>query len=356
MMSTEIKGNDLEKKKEVEISPFEEQMNVYLDEMYDNPNSKSVQKNLYVKNVLYYEKALNKFLYQFNMQELTNLIIAIPSTSEDLKDSIFGFCSQYLDWCVYKNLISFNIMNALDRKSLTETSKNIAQRKIYAGDKFYKLLIKLESHTAVQNFISLVLAKIGLMGNDLIEIRSARYSDIDRENMVIRVCNDETGEITKELKITDRDLIWLDKARKEEKTKGGIPYNNSGYIIKTTGEEDKIIEETAIYSRINNAFNQSNLKRISFKTINRSAKIEEILNIREDRKITTNDIHGVAIYFEPEASRGSYNSLKKLYESVSDEKVMVVYRSKVKEEDLEDNNSKEFVENLRKELGIIESK
>ena len=355
-MVTDIKENELEKDEKIEISPFEEQMNVYLDEMYDNPNSKSVQKNLYVKNVLYYEKALDKFLYQFNIQELTNLILAIPSTSDDLKDSIFGFCSQYLDWCVYKNLISFNIMNALDRKSLTETSQNIAQRKIYAGNKFYKLLIKLEKHTAVQNFISLVLAKIGLMGNDLIEIRSAKYSDIDRENMIFRVCNEETGEIIKELKITDRDLIWLDKAKRENKTKGGILYNNTGYIIKTTGEEDKIIEETAIYSRINNAFNQSNLKRISFKTINRSAKIEEILNIRERRKITTNDIHGVVIYFEPEASRGSYNSLKKLYESVSNEKVMVVYRSKVKEEDLEDKNSKEFVENLRKELGIIESK
>lgn len=355
-MSTEIKGNNLEKKKEVEISPFEEQMSVYLDEMYDNPNSKSVQKNLYVKNVLYYEKALNKFLYQFNMQELTNLIIAIPSTSEDLKDSIFGFCSQYLDWCVYKNLISFNIMNALDRKSLTETSKNIAQRKIYAGDKFYKLLSELEKHTAVQNFISLVLAKIGLMGNDLIEIRSAKFSDIDRENMIFIVCNDETGEIIKELKITERDLIWLEKASEETQTKGGIPYNNTGYIIKTTGEDDKIIEETAIYSRINNAFKQSNLKRISFKTINRSAKIEEILNIRENRKITTNDIHGVASYFEPDSSRGSYNSLKKLYESVSDEKVMIVYRSKVKEEDLQDNNSKQFVDKLRKELGIIESK
>ena len=61
-MSTEIKGNDLEKKKEVKISPFEEQMDVYLDEIYDNPNSKSVQKNLYVKNFLYYDKALNKFL------------------------------------------------------------------------------------------------------------------------------------------------------------------------------------------------------------------------------------------------------------------------------------------------------
>lgn len=356
-MSTEIKGNDLEKKKEVKISPFEEQMDVYLDEIYDNPNSKSVQKNLYVKNVLYYEKALNKFLYQFNIQELTNLILAIPSTSDDLKDSIFGFCSQYLDWCVYRNLISFNIMNALDRKSLTETSKNVAQRKIVAGDKFYKLLSELDKHTAVQNFISLVLAKIGLMGIDLIEIRTARYSDIDRENMVFRVCDDETGEIIKELKITERDLIWLEKAQNEMVSKKGIPYNNTGYIIKTTGEEDdKPIEETAIYSRINNAFNHSNLKRISFKMINRSAKIEEILKIREDRKITTNDIHGVCLYFEPEASRGSYNSLKKLYESVSDEKVMVVYRSKIKEEDLEDNNSKQFVENLRKELGIIESK
>lgn len=350
------KNTDTNNEKEVEISEFEEQMNEYLDEIYDNPNSRSVQKNLYVKNVLYYEKALNKFLYQFNIQELTNLILAIPSTSDDLKDSIFGFCGQYLDWCVYRGVISFNIMNALDRKALTGTSKNIAQRKIFAGDKFYNLLSELEKHTAVQNFISLVLAKIGLMGIDLIEIRSARYSYIDRENMIFRVCNDETGEIIKELKITNRDLTWLEKARKEEKTKGGIPYNNSGYIIKTTGNEDKIIEETAIYSRINNAFTQSNLKRISFKTINRSAKIEEILNIRENRKITTNDIHGVCIYFEPEASRGSYNSLKKLYESVSDEKVMVVYRSKVKEEDLEDNNSKQFVENLRKELGIIESK
>lgn len=335
---------------------YEKIINTYLNDIYDNPNSKMVQYNLYKQNILFYEQALGKYLYNFNIEELNNLISSVPSNSSDLRSAVFGFCNQYLDWCVYKNLITINNMKALDREELTKISKKASINKIFAGDKFYNLLSELEKHTAVQNFISLVLAKIGLMGIDLIEIRSAKYSDIDRENMIFRVCNDETGEIIKELKITDRDLIWLEKAREEDKTKGGIPYNNGRYIIKTTGNEDKIIEETAIYSRINNAFTQSNLKRISFKTINRSAKIEEILNIRENRKITTNDIHGVALYFEPEASRGSYNSLKKLYESVSDEKVMVVYRSKVKEEDLEDNNSKKFVENLRKELGIIESK
>lgn len=328
------------------VTEFEKLMDNYLNEIYKNPSSKMVQYNLYKQNVLYYEKSLNKYLYQFNIEELNNLIMAIPTASSDIKDAVFSLCNQYLEWCIYKNLISINNMKALDRSSLIEVSNKSAKGKIIAGEKFYNMLSELEKHTNTQNFISLVLAKIGLMGEDLIEIRNARYSDIDRERMVINVINEDTGELLKELNITERDLNWLDKAMNEKEAK----YKETGRIIKVTtmSNTGDVIGEQSLYTRANNAFKASNIKRVSFKDINRSAKIEMLLEIRKYKLLTTNDVYQVALYFEPTISRGSYNSLKKLYEGVASEKVLL---STTKEE-LEVDGTK-FVENLKNELGII---
>lgn len=326
---------------------FEKSMDNYLNDIYKNPSSKTVQWNLYKQYILYYEKSLDKHLYQFNIEELNNLIMAVPTASGDMKDAIFSLCNQYLEWCVYKNFISINNMKALDRNSLIEVSTKSARNKIITGDRFYELLSKLEQHTNVQNFISLVLAKCGLMGEDLIEIRNARVSDIDRENMKINVINEETGEVIKELDITEKDIIWIDKALSEVDDN---KYINTNRIIKVTtkGNTGDVIGEQSLYTRANNAFKASKEKRVSFKDINRSAKIERLLEIRKHKLLTTNDVYEVAKYFDPGISRGSYNSLKKLYSSVADEPVLL---SNTKE-NLEVDGTK-FVENLKRELGII---
>lgn len=342
----DIITDEIYEKKMAEATEFEKLMDNYLNEIYKNPSSKTVQWNLYKQYILYYEEALNKHLYKFNIEELNNLISAVSSASGDVVDAVFSLCNQYLEWCVYKNLISINNMKALNRSELIKVGKKSARGKIVTGDKFYGMLTELEKHTSVQNFISLVLAKCGLMGVDLIEIRNARCSDIDRERMVISVVNEETGEITKELNITERDLNWIDKAIAEDSAK----YENTGRIIKVTTKSNTgdIIGEQSLYTRVNNAFKASGIKRVSFKDINRSAKIEMLLEIRKNKLLTTNDVYEVSKYFDPSISRGSYNSLKKLYENVIGEEVLL---SNTKEE-LE-TDGVEFVNNLKRELGII---
>ena len=333
-----------------ESTEFEKLMDNYLNEVYNNISSKIVQWNLYKQYILYYEEALDKSLYKFNIEELNNLILAIPSSSGDVIDAVFGLCNQYLEWCVYKNLISINNMKALDRNELVKVDKKSARSKIITGDKFYDMLVELEKHTNPQNFTSLVLAHIGLMGADLIEIRNAKISDIDRENMKIRVINEETGEVIKELDITERDLVWIDKAISISESDPTTKYVNTDRIIKVTtkGNTGDVIGEQSLYNRINNAFKSGGIKRVSFKDINRSARIEMLLEIRKHKLLTTNDVYDVSKYFEPSISRGGYNSLKKLYESVTGENVAAGTTKEPLETD-----GKEFVENLKRELGII---
>ena len=44
------------------VSEYEQMKNMYINETYKNNNSKMTIWNLYVKNVLYYEKSLGKDL------------------------------------------------------------------------------------------------------------------------------------------------------------------------------------------------------------------------------------------------------------------------------------------------------
>ena len=77
-------------------SEYEQIKNMYINETYKNNNSKMTIWNLYVKNILYYEKSLGKDLYRFNIEELDGLISSIPSNSVHIKAGIYGLCTQYL--------------------------------------------------------------------------------------------------------------------------------------------------------------------------------------------------------------------------------------------------------------------
>lgn len=327
---------------------YEQMKSMYINETYKNDNSKMTIWNLYVKNVLYYEKSLGKDLYKFNIEELDGLISSIPSNSVHIKAGIYGFCTQYLDWCINKKLITINNMKALDRNLYTSISQKLASSRLISYNQFWDMVKVMEVHTGIQNIIPIVMAYYCIAGNDMEYMRNLKLEDLDKENEVAYMTLD--GEIKAVIPIDDKFFEYCKKACEEANIGEDIKpeYVSTSTIIKPTinGRSDNVAENT-LYARIYEAFDSANIKRIRLNDLAKSRKIALLMDIRRRRYLTTLDFQGVCSIFKPNCSRGIYNSLQKYYEQATSDKVL---KANSKPDELVDvdleNNYRRILKNL----------
>ena len=298
--------------------------------------------HIYIKNVLYYEKSLGKDLYRFNIEELDGLISSIPSNSVHIKASIYGFCTQYLDWCINKKLITINNMKALDRDLYTSISQKLASSKLISYKQFWDMIQLMEVHTDIQNIIPIVMAYYCIAGNDMEYMRNLKLEDLDKENEVAYMTSG--GEIKAVIPIDDKFFEYCEKACEEADI--GSEYVSTSLIIKpTVNSRTDVVPENSLYARIYEAFDSSGIKRIRLNDLAKSRKIGLLLDIRKRRKLTTLDFQGVCSVFKPGCSRGIYNSLQKYYEMATGDTVM---KANSKEEELVDIHLQENYEKILK--------
>ena len=326
-------------------SEYEQIKNMYINETYKNNNSKMTIWNLYVKNVLYYEKSLGKDLYKFNIEELDGLISSIPSNSVHIKASIYGFCTQYLDWCINKKLITINNMKALDRDLYTSISQKLASSRLISYKQFWDMVKVMEVYVNPQHIIPIVMSYYCINGDDMMWMRNLKLEDLDSENEIAYITS--KGEIKAVIPVDDKFIDYCKKACEEADI--GSEYVSTSLIIKpTVNSRTDIVPENTIYSRIYEAFDSSGIKRIRLNDLAKSRKIGLLLDIRKRRKLTTLDFQGVCSIFKPDCSRGIYNSLQKYYEMATGD---IVKRAVSKEEELIDVNLEENYQAVLKHLG-----
>ena len=325
-------------------SEYEQIKNMYINETYKNNNSKMTIWNLYIKNVLYYEKSLGKDLYRFNIEELDGLISSIPSNSVHIKAGIYGFCTQYLDWCINKKLITINNMKALDRDLYTSISQKLASSRLIGYKRFWDMIRLMEIYTDQQHIIPIVMSYYCINGDDMKWMRNLKLSDLDAENEVAYITSE--GEIKAVIPV---DKEFIDYCKKTcEEADIGSEYVSTSLIIKPTiNSRSDIVPENTLYSRIYEAFDSSNIKRIRLNDLAKSRKIALLLGIRKQRKLTTLDFQGVCSIMRPGCSRGIYNSLQKYYEQATSDEVL---KANSKPEELVDvdleNNYNRILKNL----------
>ena len=326
-------------------SEYEQIKNMYINETYKNNNSKMTIWNLYVKNVLYYEKSLGKDLYKFNIEELDGLISSIPSNSVHIKAGIYGFCTQYLDWCINKKLITINNMKALDRDLYTSISQKLASSRLISYKQFWDMVKVMEVYVNPQHIIPIVMSYYCINGDDMMWMRNLKLEDLDSENEIAYITSE--GEIKAVIPVDDKFIDYCKKACEEADI--GSEYVSTSLIIKpTVNSRTDIVPENTIYSRIYEAFDSSGIKRIRLNDLAKSRKIGLLLDIRKRRKLTTLDFQGVCSIFKPDCSRGIYNSLQKYYEMATGD---IVKRAVSKEEELIDVNLEENYQAVLKHLG-----
>lgn len=338
-------SEELYNEKLMKASRFEQQKQVYIDQIYSNNKSKMTIYNLYKSNVLNWEIILDKDLYEFNIQELDSLIGSIPSSSIHIKANVYNFVNQYLDYCISKRLISINNMNALDRETYTSISQKLASSKLISYEQLWDMVQHMETKTNIQNILPIIFAYYGIGGNDMEYMRNLRLEDLDRENEVayIRL----QGDLKAVLPIDEKLYGYCVKACEEADMDS--EYVSSSLIIKPTKKSiNDVVPENSIYARIYEAFDSSNIKRIRLNDLAKSRKITLLLEIRKERYLTTLDFQNICLLYNPNASRGINDSLRKYYETATGDKV---FKANAKKDELIDLDIDKHLEKIYNNLG-----
>ena len=338
-------SEELYSEKLMKATRFEQQKQVYIDQIYSNNKSKMTIYNLYKSNVLNWEIILDKDLYEFNIQELDSLIGSIPSSSIHIKANVYNFVNQYLDYCISKRLISINNMNALDRETYTSISQKLASSKLISYEQLWDMVQYMETKTNIQNILPIIFAYYGIGGNDMEYMRNLRLEDLDRENEVayIRLQGDLKAVLPIDEKLYDYCVKACEEADMDSE------YVSSSLIIKPTKKSiNDVVPENSIYARIYEAFDSSNIKRIRLNDLAKSRKIALLLEIRKERYLTTLDVQNVCLLYNPNASRGIYNSLQKYYEMATGDKI---FKANTKKDELIDLTLEENYDKILMNLG-----
>ena len=338
-------SEELYNEKLMKASRFEQQKQVYIDQIYSNNKSKMTIYNLYKSNVLNWEIILDKDLYEFNIQELDSLIGSIPSSSIHIKASVYNFVNQYIDYCISKRLITINNMNALDRETYTSISQKLASSKLISYEQLWDMVQYMETKTNIQNILPIIFAYYGIGGNDMEYMRNLRLEDLDRENEVayIRLQGDLKAILPIDEKLYDYCVKACEEADMDSE------YVSSSLIIKPTKKSiNDVVPENSIYARIYEAFDSSNIKRIRLNDLAKSRKIALLLEIRKERYLTTLDVQNVCLLYNPNASRGIYNSLQKYYEMATGDKI---FKANTKKDELIDLTLEENYDKILMNLG-----
>ena len=325
---------------------YEQMKNTYINEIYKNNNSKITVYNLYRKNILNWEKILNKDLIYFTVQELDSLISSLPSSSIHIKSGVYSFISQYLDWAISKKFISMNNIKALDRKLYCEISQKLASSRLISEERLWELIKLSETKSDIQNAVPIILAYFGCnCGNNLEGMRNLKMSDIDFENKVVYMRLE--GSLISVIPVNEDFLDFIEKAHTDASM--GQEYVDDDLIIKRTkNTRGDIISENSIYQRCYEFYNSLGIKKISLNDLLKSRKIALLLCIRERHYLTSLDFQGICSIFKPNCSRGIYDSLQKYYEQATGD---IVKRAVSKEEELIDLNCKENYQKILDRLG-----
>lgn len=317
----------------------------YIDFVYSGEESKSIKYNLYDKNIKMYEDIKEKDLMYFNIEELMDLMDSIPTTAISVKDNVYSFILQYLDYQISRGNISINNMVAIDRKVATSVHKRSSKSRYISMKNFEEKVNKMRTKSDWQLIVPLCICRYGIKGKDSEDIINLKMSDIDTENKVVYI-KDDLGNITKCIPVDEQFIEWCKYANEEEGYEGEniLKFGNDSRGDKIT--------EAVIYSRTKKACESVGEKRISLNNLILSRKLDMILDIRKERKLTNSDFQQINLIFNPVASAGSYNSFVRFYESISNGDI--VYKATESTETLEDPKAKEFVEKLKEELEIKE--
>jgi integrase len=324
----------------------------FLNELYDNEVTVKSMWSCYNNHINEHEIQLGKEAMFFSNIEVDEVIATKFKYSPAMKDQIINFISQYKNWGVSNKQIKHNSVKAMDRKSTTKSMVNVLINKVWGLGEFYNLLVKIEQTSQLSHTIPLLLARYGIIGKELIEMRSLQWDDINYEKKQVSIV--ESGKAPRILDVDDRFIKQIDKYKLSLDT----DEEDFGYVLKkpkkNQNDSSLLISRHTIDTRIYLACEGAEVPRIAIGDLLKSRYMDYLLDMRKERKLSIDDIQWVQLNFKGVHTPQITIALVEFYQSLTKDKI--VYRNNARRllEPLKDPASKQVVEDIIEAIGYQE--
>ena len=291
----------------------------FLNECYTNERTMITYWTIYTKNIHIFEYNSNRDVMNFNKEDIISMIEALSFSYNTSKQNLVSFLNNYFRWCEKRGEVSINPITSIDVQEVTKDSKIFMENKIYGKNMFWSMIDKMMSNTNKYNVTPIILARYGITGYNYEPMVNLKWSDIDRDNMVINV----SGKI---LPIDDTFIRYMDNIRND------IDSYSDTYILENNKTGDKLAYRT-VFNRVNDACLSINIPRIPLKTLVMTRQLEMLLDIRKTKRLTSKDFERVVLMFDFEDKKTIANKvfqLKKRYLNITNNDVVVTSRNNTK--------------------------
>lgn len=336
---------------------YEINMNEYINEIYDNKDSMTVLWDRYKAHVLEEEKIKGKDVFNFTREEMIGLFSSIYTTSSNVKASVYSFLSNYVSWIISAKGVKINnVFNSINQEEVCQINGIALKKKLIAIEELDYICEEFSEHFDSYMYISLILARYGIMGKDLCEMVNLKFKDVHEDSMIVDIISEDG--VVKEYPIDEIFIKWVNRAKEElMKEEGSKEIIENSYVIAKSKEAlvrntgDNRVNPETVYTHHNKIFKETKIRKISFNLLKKSRMIELLIkNHRSKGAINTSDVLEVMRIFNPESTPGSWNTLKNDYEAVTGDKVSTLTTRRALKIDVVDNNPIETAEKMCKDI------
>lgn len=266
-----------------------------------------------------------KDLFDFDKQEIIELVKYLPTKSITTKQQLYTAILKYMEWACEKgyNYVGNPCDTIVPTELFTINEMAFKEQYIEISD-FINFIYDLDCSDVDRAMLTLLR-----YGVDIDDVGKVKWDDISADGKFLKVKHEDKDL---ELPIDGIFMMMMDKAKnchyrdlykkkanmKEDTEVKIVSYRNSEYIVKPleTVEWDYMDGRT-VYNRIQRISASNKIQRISVPDLNSSRRYDLLFDI-VDRKnhITKNDIKHVISIFD-EVTESKAVRLKKNFELLS---------------------------------------
>lgn len=262
--------------------------------------------NLYINN---FELELNKELKNFTKEDILIVLDYISNNSLKSVKRSYDIINLYMNYIIK---LDDNFKNPCDEIDIKEYINSKANKNKYQSlQEFYDFILGLNC-SDVDRMI-LVLVRYGV---DIDDIGLIKWTDIDKENMVIKI-NKENKQLS--LPIDNLFIMMMDRAKQCFRYAPGqktVEYIDYGYMIKASATVRwKNINGSNCRNIIGGICRRNNIDRISVPDLINFRKYDLLLKKYYNNKIIRlDDLREIIKLFNGDLTQGKLYTFRKNFE------------------------------------------
>lgn len=282
---------------------------------YSDNTKKAYWANLNLK-VNFAELQKNKDLYDFNKEEIIQLVKELPTKSITTKQQLYTVIFRYMDW-VYKEGIKIgeNPCYTITPSELFTINEMEFKEQYIEISEFINFIYDLNCSDVDRAMLTLL--RYGVKIDD---VGKVKWEDIDRGNKILNVLHEDKNL---ELPIDGIFMMMMDKAKECHRYAPGqktVEYVDYGYVIKATATVSwKSMTPENAYNKVGAISRNNEIQRISVPDLISSRRYDLLFNTLNDYgKVTKSDIERVLETFGDEVTAAKVIRLRQNFELLSD--------------------------------------